>query len=236
MHAVRLRDRDHGLRRVGERLERLAQQPEGGVLACHERPAHQVAGRVAEHQQVSSVVGGSAEKALVVRVAAHHPVQDDDVGRFDGLRGGGDVDQTAGDPVAQSGSLGELRSVAVVDADELEVRRVLGPPAEQLELDVADAPADLEDGRAVDAAAGDEVDDADRSPVQTASAIPGPQVPGEPGPEHVVAPAGVAAAAHDRSIAGGSIMLKVAPPVAAPIRAVRRPRPGRVPASVPCST
>src|SRR4029077_9321846 len=38
--------------------------------------------------------------------------------------------------------------------------------------------------------------------VEAAFAVPGPQVPGEPGTEHVVAPTGVTAAAHDRSIAG----------------------------------
>src|SRR4029077_5561998 len=123
-------------------------------------------------------------------------------GGVHGLRGRADVDETAADPVAQAGSLRYLLRVGVVDVDQLEVRRVLGPPAQQLELDVADATADLEDRRAVDAAAGEEVDDAGRGLVETAFPVPGPQVPGEPGTEHVVAPTGVTAAAHDRSIAG----------------------------------
>ena len=121
------------------------------------------------------MVGGGGEQSLVVRVAAHHPVQDDDVGRVDGLRGRGDVDEAAGHPVAQAGSRRELLRVGVVGVDELQVRGALGPATEQLELDVADASADLEDGGAVDAAAADEVDDAGRGPVQTAFAVPGPR-------------------------------------------------------------
>jgi hypothetical protein len=88
----------------------------------------------------------------------------------------------------------------VVDVDELEVRRVSGTAAQQLELDVADAATNLEDGGAFDAVAGDELDDAGRRLVQAAFAVPGGEVSREPGSEHVVASAGVAASGHVRRI------------------------------------
>jgi hypothetical protein len=52
-------------------------------VTCRFRGArHGIAWRVAEHDLPAGVVGGRAEQSRVVRVAAHDPVQDDDVSRL----------------------------------------------------------------------------------------------------------------------------------------------------------
>ena len=83
--------RPAGVRTSGTPCRPAEQQ----VLRADEGADHQVARRVAEDQQAPCVVGRGAEQPLVVGVAAHHPVQDDDVGRLDRRRVRGDVERCA---------------------------------------------------------------------------------------------------------------------------------------------
>jgi hypothetical protein len=91
------------------------------------------------------MVGGSAEQARIVGVAAHHPVQDHQVGRRHrpGVRG-----QVVDAPVQaplDPGLPGERARLSLAGRGEFQV---LGPRRarlQQLDLDLADAAADLQD-------------------------------------------------------------------------------------------
>jgi hypothetical protein len=72
--------------------------------------------------------------------------------------------------------------------------------AEQLELDVTDTASYLEDAGTVDSSVDKVGDHPGGGLVEAAFAIPGGEVSSEPGPEHVVASARIAAAAHVSSI------------------------------------
>src|SRR5215211_787166 len=84
--------------------------------------------------------------------------------------------------------------------DEFKIGGPARASAEQLELDVTDTASYLEDAGAVYSTVGKVADHPSRGIVQAAFAIPGGYVSSEPGPEHVVASATVAAAAHISSI------------------------------------
>jgi hypothetical protein len=91
---------------------------------------------------------------------------------------------------------GKLRSLGVIRVDELEVGSGGRAAAKQLELDLSGAPTDLQDGRADDAEAVEEVDDAQLGGIQSTTPVAARLVGGETGPEHVFTPAGVTAASH----------------------------------------
>ena len=80
---MRAADADHRLRRVGERAELLAAEAEGEVLHADDRSGSEIAWRMAEHEQPPRTLRRRAEQPLIVGVAAHHPVQHDDVGGLD---------------------------------------------------------------------------------------------------------------------------------------------------------
>jgi hypothetical protein len=126
---------------MGEDPERLAHQAETDPLKAGERPGHPVAGWVAQHQQPLGMVGCRGQETLVIGVAAHDPVQHDDVVRLDILRRGRNVDLAAGHPVAHPGPLREVGRVGVVGVDKFKIGGPARALAEQLEVDVTDTPS-----------------------------------------------------------------------------------------------
>ena len=101
-HTPSFEDAKHCFRGVREGLERVPGQPEGGVLECDQGTAGDVPGRVAEYQKTSRVVGCSTEEPFIVGVAAHHSVQNHDVGRLNHVRRGRDVQHPTVDAVSDA--------------------------------------------------------------------------------------------------------------------------------------
>jgi hypothetical protein len=66
--------------------------------------AEQVPRRVGEHQEPLRVAGGRGNRPLVVRIAAHHSVQYDDIRQLDLVGRGGNVDEPALHSISQSGA------------------------------------------------------------------------------------------------------------------------------------
>jgi hypothetical protein len=191
---------------MGESLERLAHQSETDPLKAGERPGHPVAGWVAEHQQSLGMVGCRGHETLVVGVAAHDPVQHDDVVRLDFVRRGRNVDLAACHPVAHPGCLCEFGRVGVVGVDEFKIGGPAGALAEQFELDVTDTASYLEHAGPDDSPVDKVGHHSGGGLVEAALAIPGGEASSEPRPEHVVASARVAAAAHVSSIAWDGLL------------------------------
>src|SRR5688500_18855541 len=96
------------------------------------------------------MVGSRGQETLIVGVAAHDPVQHDDVVRLDFVRRGRDVDLAAGHPVAHPGSLREVGRLGVVGVDEFKIGGPARALAEQLELNVTDTASYLEDAVAAE--------------------------------------------------------------------------------------
>ena len=119
------------------------------------------------------------EKQLVVGIAADDAVEDDDVGCFDALGVGRDVVQAPIDARLQTRFAQEPSRVLVVAGRELEVDRPRGAPLEQLELDVADTAADLEDGGTLEPPAFEELDHAPRDLVEALRPVTLGHAPGE---------------------------------------------------------
>jgi len=71
------------LRLGGKQFRTFAHPPEGEVLHADDRAGSEVARRMAEHEQPPRTLRRRAEQPLIVGVAAHHPVQHDDVGGLD---------------------------------------------------------------------------------------------------------------------------------------------------------
>ena len=94
----------------------------------------------------------------------------------------------------------QLRRLLVVAGRQLEVHRARGAALEQLDLDLADAAADLEHGRALEAARLEERDHPPRRLVETALAVPLRHPARELLVEEAVAPARVAAAGHAATV------------------------------------
>jgi len=80
-----------------ERPVLAAHDPQHEIRSGDPRPREHVPRRVAEDDRVPRVLRDRAEQPLVVRVAAHHPVQHDDVGGLDPRRVFRDVVEPAVD-------------------------------------------------------------------------------------------------------------------------------------------
>jgi hypothetical protein len=97
---------------------------------------------------------------------------------------------------------GERARLLLVGGGEFQV---LGPRRarlQQLDLDLADAPADLQDGRILDAEFAQELDHRPRGLVEAALAVPVGEPAGEPLVEEAVVVAGGTAACHAGECSG----------------------------------
>ena len=102
---------------------------------------------MAEDECLVRGVGRRAEQPLVVGVAADDAVQNDDVGGLDGCRIAAMSCSRRSTRSSSPASRASRAASAVVGRRELEVHRARGAALEQLELDLADAAADLEHRR-----------------------------------------------------------------------------------------
>jgi hypothetical protein len=104
------------------------------------------------------MVGGRAQQALIVWVAAHDPVQHHQVGRRHCPRVLGEIVNPPVEAPLDPCLFGERGCRLLVGGGELQV---LGPSRtrlQQLDLDLADAPADLQDAGSLDAQRSQELD------------------------------------------------------------------------------
>src|SRR5207237_3151433 len=96
------------------------------------------------------------------------------------LRGGDEVAEPPLDPCLETRLAKQLRGERLVLRRELDVRRVGGAGLQELELDRAGSAADLEHRIALDASAGEEVDDPPCRAVEPAPPVPADVAPRGP--------------------------------------------------------
>jgi AmiR/NasT family two-component response regulator len=101
------------------------------------------------------VTGGGADEQLRIGVAADDAVHDDHVGGIDRCFLLGEVAVAPFDPRRGAGLCREGLRLLVVTIRQLDDHRSLRSAAEELEIEVADAPADLEHARTVNPSLGE---------------------------------------------------------------------------------
>jgi hypothetical protein len=125
-----LQHRQHRPRWVGKAPKAASGQPHHQVERPVEGTRERVVGGIAEDQAAPGMVGGRAHQARIVRVTAHHPVQDHQVGRLDRPRILGEVVEAPVEPPLNAGLLGQLKGLLLVGGGELQV---LGPRRARLQ-------------------------------------------------------------------------------------------------------
>ena len=198
--AVVAQHAEHALRRVGEDPEPQPPHPEAEVLRAEDHPREHAVGRVAEDQQPAGVLGRRRQQPLVIGVAAHHPVQHDHVGGLDAVPVDGDVVQPAGHPALEPGLPDQAGGLGLVRRGQLQVHRPGRARPQQLQLDLPDAAADLEDAGAGDPALLQERQHPGGGPVETAVAVAAGLAPDEAAAEELVAAERVARARHPPTV------------------------------------
>src|SRR6266511_4997480 len=148
---VVLQHHKHRARWVGEAPKAALGQPHHQVEHPVERAGERVAGWIAEDQGAPRMVGGSSQQALVVWVTAHYPVQDHQVGWLHRRGVLGEIVDAPVDAPLDPYLPDERARLFLVGGGEFQI---LGPRRarlQQLDLDLADAPADLQDAGTLDA-------------------------------------------------------------------------------------
>src|SRR5215472_12234008 len=96
-------------------------------------------------QRFSGVAGRDTQQGRIVGVAAHDAMQYDDISGDNRIRFLSDVEEPARHPVSHPGFVEYAGGLRLVVLRNLEVGHMRGAPAKQLDLEVADAAADLQD-------------------------------------------------------------------------------------------
>ena len=122
------------------------------VLERRRAPDHRPVARVAGQQRATGQASRGREELRPVRRAADDTAQHDDVGRLDGARLLEQVGDDERRPVADVRGLGQLGRRASVGRHDLDHAAGRGSAPDQLDLDLADAAADLGDRRPVETA------------------------------------------------------------------------------------
>ena len=200
LKSLLLRHRDHPRRRVRPGPEAGTPAPRTETLDRVQGPRQQVARWVAEDQHALGMAAGCGQQALVVGVAADDSVKDDDVGWFDGVRFGCDVEEPAVDAVGQPELGQQLRRLVLVVVGDLQVRHVGGTATQQLDLDLAHTTPDLQNRGALDAVLGQVLDHGRCRRVEAAPAIAAGHPIREPVTEDRPVTVRVAAVGHVLSI------------------------------------
>ena len=104
--------------------------------------------RIRHEEALLRMCRRAADECVDIRITADHTVHDDDVVRLDFVSIGDEVTDATGDALLDAALGQQLGSRLFVAAGQLDVRRSLRSPCEQLELDCADAAADVEHARA----------------------------------------------------------------------------------------
>ncbi|WP_308188414.1 hypothetical protein [Agromyces humatus] len=124
-------------------------------------PACECARWVAEDDRVACSIRSCAKQVLDIGVAADHPVQHDDVGDVDSSRRRGEIDaEQPPDPTRDPCFVDQAGGLGLVCSGEFEIDGACRTPSKQLELNLTDSAADLEDCGIVDAGRREEADDA----------------------------------------------------------------------------
>ena len=146
------------------------------------------------------MAGGSGKQPLIVRVAAHHSMQDDDVGRLDLVGRGRNIHEPARHPISHPGPFQQRRRLRLVTSRNLQVRRRTCPTTEQLNLEVTHSPADLQYRSVLDAALGHERHHPELGVAEPALAISACEPPGKPIAEDGLVARAVATVSHAVSV------------------------------------
>jgi hypothetical protein len=117
------------------------------------------------------VIGCGADERVWIGIAADNAIHHDDVCRRDGARFTHEVAKPSLDAVGHPVLAEQLRCDRLVSGRKLDVGDVCRPGLQQLELDLADTTADLEDVIARRHAAAYEADDALRIAGQAATRV-----------------------------------------------------------------
>ena len=136
----------------------------------------------------------------MVRVAADHPVQHHQVSSLHRVRCRGHVDDASMDPVGDTRVLRQAARLLVVRRGQLRDRGRLRTPAQQLDADLSDTAADLEDRRPGQVVLREEVDHLAGSRIGAAAPGALRHPAREPLAEHVLVPLRVATPSHPTSI------------------------------------
>src|SRR4051812_40105201 len=187
---------EHRAWRVRERPVLATHHPQHDVRAGDPRPRQQVPRWIAEDDRVSRAAGDRAEQALVVGVAAHDPVQHDDVRGLDALRLDRDVLQATVGAAFEPMLAQQPPGLLVVAGRQLDVDGACGAAPEQLDLDLADAASDLQNRDSLEPAPLEERDHSPRRLVESALSVALRHPARELLVEQPVAPARVTAARH----------------------------------------
>ena len=139
--------------------------------------------REAEREHSPRLRGSRADQRRHVGIATDDAVEDHDVRGRRELRVGCDVPVAPVDPVREAGLLEQCPSVLLIRGRELHVRRTLGAGPQQLEVDRADAAADLQHGLSLPDADG--IDETLSDLVQAALAVAACELAREALVEHV---------------------------------------------------
>ena len=142
------------------------------------------------------MVGRRAEQTLVVGIAAHDSMEDDHIGGLDVGRVGGDVVEAPLRTLLEAVLLKEPCPLLLVPGGELEVDGARRASLQELDLQLADAAADLEDARSLDPVLLEERHHALRCLVDPVLAIALGRTGSHPRREERVAATRVAAARH----------------------------------------
>src|SRR5580765_1069635 len=174
----------------------LPEQLEDQVFRGHEKARQRVARRVAEHEQPPGSFLCRSQQTLVVRVTADDSVQHDDVGCLYAVGLHRDVVEAALRAVLERQLAQQPLRFFLISRGELEVRGVSRAAFQKLDLNLTDAAADLEHGRALDPALLEELDHPTRRSIKSSLSIARRHPTGKPRREERVATARIAAPGH----------------------------------------
>jgi hypothetical protein len=158
------------------------------------------------------MAGGGGQQPLIVGIAAHHPVQHNDVSRLHLVGRGCNIHEPPRHPISHPGSFQQSRRLRLVTSRELQIRRRTGPTTEQLNLEVTHSPADLQHRSVLDAALGRKGHHPALGVVEPALAICTREPPSKPIAENGLVARGVATLTHALSVPAPSMDADETPP------------------------
>ena len=164
--------------------------------ARYEKARQRVARRVAEHEQPSGSFLCRSQQAHVVRVTADDSVQHDDVGCLYAVGLHRDVVEATLRTVLERQLAQQSRRFFLIRRGKLEVRGASRATFQELDLDLTDAAADLEHGRALDPVLLEELDHTSRRSIKSSLSVARRHATRKPRREERVATARIAAPGH----------------------------------------
>src|SRR6266550_1021675 len=143
-----------------------------------------------------STLRSRAQQALVIRIAADDPVQHDDVGWLDAVGLCRDVVEAPLCTVLECRLAQEPLRLLVIRRRELQVQAAGGTALQQLDLDLTDAAADLEDGCTLDPTQLEKLDHPPRRSIKSSLSIARRHAASKPRREELVTTTRITASRH----------------------------------------